>query len=677
MPRLPQLLALSCLGSVAALLAGRALLERLPPPTPLSSSADLERSRRWSPDPWRRREASLLLKGRTDDPARRAALLAGQGWGGDPLAAVVLKQAALNAEARHRPRQAEMLWRQLLRRFPASPASADALYSLGREQPALRRQLLQRFPAHPAALAAALELAESPEQRLQGALHLARWGPRWPGAQERLVEMCRQGQPSAAQRRQLAGGLARVGAGAAAVACLGKSGGLAQAQTLPAADQLALGKALLHGDGDQRRQGIAVLLELVRQQLKASEADAAVRLLADEADAPLAAQLRQLPAPWGTSVPVVALALRPPVVGANPPPPDAPRLEAALALLRRAPTDPASWDLQWELARSELLANRWSAAERLLRAIDPARLPPLLAARQRFWLGFSQLKRGQAGAAADSWRELLRHHPGGYYGWRAALRLGREDLKLDPARLPEVVAPWQPLASGDAQLDRLWRLNLREEAWETWRHQRAGRPGDDSDALLLEGRLRQGVGDDWLGMARLDQAALLLTSDRCDLVSQLEQALHPPRFLELFEHQGRRQGVPVTLLLGLAKQESRFTPRVRSVVGATGLMQLMPETAAELAGGPLSDQDLEDPVRNAELGSRYLAGLLAQWGGDPLAAVASYNAGPGAVAGWSPERRHQEPELWVEAIPYPETRLYVKKVLGNAWSYQRSRRPEC
>jgi soluble lytic murein transglycosylase len=684
LPRLPQLLALSCLGSLAALVAGRALLERLPAPTPLSASADLERIRRWSPDPWRRREASLLLQGRTDDPERRAALLAGQGWGSDPLAAVVLKQAALNAETRHRPRQAETLWRQLLRRFPDSPASADALYSLGRAQP-----LLRRFPAHPAALAAALETSDSPEQRLNGALHLARWGPRWPGAQERLVEVCRQGKPSAAERRQLAGGLAQVGAGEAAMACLGtgaglakgdglaKGAGLAQAKALPAADQLALGKALLHGDGEQRRQGITVLLELVRQQPKASEADAAVRLLADEADAPLAAQLRQLPAPWGNSAPVAALALRPPVVGANPPPPDAPRLEAALALLGRAPSDPASWDLQWELARSELLANRWSAAERLLRAIDPARLPPLLAARQRFWLGFSQLKLGQAAAAADTWRELLRHHPGGYYGWRAALRLGQDDLRLDPARMPEVVARWQPLASGDAQLDRLWRLDLRDEAWETWRHQRAGRPADGSPELLLEGRLRQGVGDDWLGMGQLDQAALRLGGDRCDLVSQLEQAQHPPRYLEVFEAQGRRHGVPVTLLLGLAKQESRFTPRVRSVVGATGLMQLMPETAAELAGGAISGQALEDPGRNAELGSRYLRGLLDQWGGDPLAAVASYNAGPGAVAGWKPQRLQQEPELWVEAIPYPETRLYVKKVLGNAWSYQRPRHPDC
>jgi soluble lytic murein transglycosylase len=69
--------------------------------------------------------------------------------------------------------------------------------------------------------------------------------------------------------------------------------------------------------------------------------------------------------------------------------------------------------------------------------------------------------------------------------------------------------------------------------------------------------------------------------------------------------------------------------------------------------------------------------MLDQWKGDPLAAVASYNAGPGAVQSWQTPDRSRFPELWVEAIPYPETRLYVKKVLGNAWSYQQPRQPAC
>ena len=171
----PLLIGLLCLGSGVALAAGRqALLLLAPPLTPLSSTAELQRARWGSVDPERRRDAALLLSGRLEagDPRRRR-LLQGQGWGRGVLAPVALKQAAQAAEANGHAHAAQALWEELLSRFPGRAASADALYALGRQRPALRRQLLQRFPAHPAALAAATEG--------QNALHLARWGPRWPG----------------------------------------------------------------------------------------------------------------------------------------------------------------------------------------------------------------------------------------------------------------------------------------------------------------------------------------------------------------------------------------------------------------------------------------------------------------------------------------------------------------
>jgi soluble lytic murein transglycosylase len=236
---------------------------------------------------------------------------------------------------------------------------------------------------------------------------------------------------------------------------------------------------------------------------------------------------------------------------------------------------------------------------------------------------------------------------------------------------------WEPLASGDADLDRLWRLDQPTEAWESWRSHRDNQPPRDGQELLVEGRLRQGVGDDWTAFAQLEQAALRLRPDQCALLPALERSLHPNRFLEVFQPLAQQWRLPLELLLGLAKQESRFSPTVRSAAGAVGLMQLLPGTASELAGKPVSEADLLRPARNAELGSLYLRRLLDQWRGDPLPAVASYNAGPGAVAPWISPRLQQAPELWVEAIPFPETRLYVKKVLGNAWSYRNRAEPHC
>ncbi len=666
MTRLSLLLAASCLGTAAALLGGRALLARQPALTPTMGSASLERLRRWSPDPERRREAALLLHSRFGDDAQlRRQLLRGQGWGSDPLAAVVLKNAALDAEAAADQGAAQSLWRQVLRRFPASPASADALYALGRNQPPLRRQLLSRFPAHPAALAAALEAGPDPGQRLAGTIHLARWGARWPGAEERLKQACASELSANAgeERAAVAAGLAEVGAAQAALDCLH---GAAAWRTFPDAARLSLARVLLKGDDAQKQTGLTLLTQLLQSQgqepnLGDNLGDEALKLLAQQEGPGAAAALAALPPAWRNS----------PAAAAQRALAD-PSGQGALAVLRRWPRDSASWELQWELARRALLAGQWPQAITLLEAIPATDLPLALAARQRFWLGYAQAQAGDRQQANATWRELRRQQSGGYYDWRAAVRLGEA-----PDGLPALAAPtgsaaplgWDPLASGDPQLDRLWRLDQRSEAWESWREQRRSRPPRQPAELLVEGRLRQGVGDDWTGLAQLEQADLRLMADQCSLQPVLQRSLHPARFQEVFRTWAERRQVPQALLQGLSKQESRFTPTVHSAAGAVGLMQLLPSTATELAGRPVAPSDLEDPARNAELGSLYLRQMLGQWQGNPLAAAAAYNAGPGAVEGWITPQLGQAPELWVEAIPYPETRLYVKKVLGNAWSY--------
>jgi soluble lytic murein transglycosylase len=690
--RLATLLAVSCLGTGATLLAGRALLERRPAPTPLTPVAELQRQRRWTVDPGRRREASLLLLSlqKTPDPVQARRLLRGQAWGNDELAALVLKQQALAVETMEGEEAAQPLWRSLQRRFPDNPASADSLYVLGRSQPALRQQLLARFPAHPAALAAALEAGPEPEARRLGAVHLARWGPRWPGADERLRQVCGKDAPglSPGQRARIATGLAELGDGEAAMVCL--SGGGSQGNAaLSAEDRLTLGRTLLKGPAERRGQGLALLAAIPLRWPKSPAAEEAVRLLSQQDGPEAAATLQQLPPPWRDSPPVLAhralAAAAPETAPAAAPSAGVDPLE----VLRRWPGDPASWDLQWELSRRRLLEGDWPGALQLLEAIQPDRLPPPLAARQRFWLGYAMRQLGRDEAATTTWRQLRLHHPGGYYGWRAAVQLGEADPALPasaaagPGSRPaqqaaQTAQAWQPLASGDAELDRLWRLGQRTEAWEVWRHRRGSRAPQKSPELLLEGRLRQGVGDDWTGLGQLERASLILPPERCDLMPQLERSLHPRRFLEAFGPAAERQQLPLELLLGVARQESRFTPAVRSAAGAVGLLQLMPETAAELAGAPLSDSDLKDPQRNADLGARYLRGLMKQWPNDPILVVASYNAGPGAVQGWTGDPRlRSAPELWIEAIPYPETRIYVKKVLGNVWSYQQDRQPAC
>ena len=649
-PSATLLIGATCLGSGITLAAGRQLVLLLAPPlNPSSSTASLQMARRLSLDPEHRRDAALLLSAqpdRTADEQRR--LLQGQGWGRSVLAATALKRTAQSAAASGRPLEAQALWQELLQRFPAAPASADALYALGSRQPQRRRELLQRFPAHPAALAAALEAGDS--------VHLARWGARWPGAEPLLLARCRTQSATLtpSQRHHLAGGLLQLGQLQAAQQCLGET-------ALPPALQLSLGRSLMRGSAAERSQGEQRLLRLAQQQPKRSEAREAAALLAEEPGAAAVALLDQLPAPLRQSAAVQArLALEGQI-------PWAP-------VLQRWPQEPSSWELQWQLARKALLERRWAAANAVLSAIDRARLPAPLAARQLFWQGYAAQQLGQAQTAQRHWRDVLQVQPAGYYSWRALVRLGRPlpNASSSQAQTPQPELPWQPLNSGHAPLDALWRTGQRLEAWEHWRHQQAGRSPQGAQQLLLEGRLRTGIGDDWTGLGQLEQAGLRLEQPGCRVQWQRDLQQHPRRFQQELGQAASKAGIDLNLLFGVARQESRFSAGVASPVGAIGLLQLMPETAAEVAGTALNASALANPAVNAQLGARYLRQLLNRWGNNPFLGVASYNAGAGAVAGWiGPGRPDplQEPELWAEAIPYPETRLYVKKVLGNRWSY--------
>ena len=666
--RLPSILAGTCLGTGLALLGGRYLLRQLPQPDPLLASPQLELLLHLAPDPSLRRQAALLLLGRAgEDPRRQRALLAGQGWGFDPLAAVVLKRDALAAASLGQVDSAERLWQQLLRRFANEPAAADGLYALGGQQPALRQQLLRRFAAHPAALAAAVEAGD--------AVHLARWGVRWPGARSLLRRNCeRRGPiPTAAERDQLASGLAQLGDVEAAQGCL-------RGRAASPASQLAIAQALVKGDASETQRGEILLLQLAQRQPTTPLAREAAQLLC-EGRGPVNLQLvRQLPASLRAGGSVQArLALEPGLAGQK---------AAALGVLRRWPAEPAAWQLQWELARAALLAQRWRDAETLLAPELSRSLPGALAARQLFWLGFSQGQLGRQQAARRSWQAVRSQHPWGYYGWRAALRLGQGQgrLALTPAAdRPLPRHQWRPLNSGQLSgqhsdqlgVDRLWRLDQPLEAWEQWRLQSGGQAPETPRQLIVEGRLRRGVGDHWIGLGQLEQAELRLPMGNCQLTAALQASLAAVPMAASLERAGRGAGLAPSLLAAVARQESRFSAAVHSPAGAVGLLQLMPETAAELAGRPLASHELEDPERNASLGASYLSQLLRQWRGNPLLAVASYNAGPGAVAGWRQPNPQRWPELWVEAIPYPETRLYVKKVLGNLWSLQLARQPHC
>ena len=145
------------------------------------------------------------------------------------------------------------------------------------------------------------------------------------------------------------------------------------------------------------------------------------------------------------------------------------------------------------------------------------------------------------------------------------------------------------------------------------------------------------------------------------------EAVYPLDHVGAIRSSARRNGLDPALVAAVIYAESRFDAQARSSQGAVGLMQVLPETADQIAretgGVAFITEDLEDPVVNVRYGCYYLRGALDAFDGDAVASVASYNAGMGAVAEWRADAATEGHELRIGDIPYPETRAYVKTVL--------------
>ena len=271
----------------------------------------------------------------------------------------------------------------------------------------------------------------------------------------------------------------------------------------------------------------------------------------------------------------------------------------------------------------------------------------------------------------DAYQKKLRHGPtrvGGGDGVGGA-RVGGG---VDVAR----VGDGSGARNGDGG-DNLARTNINADdgAGDMRAGDAAARDGDGGGAARADVNDGDGgarIGDD---IARADvvaaDAATTITNNKN---AQLWRLAWPLAFADEVEAATAAVGIPRALLYALMREESHYRPRVVSVVGARGLAQIMPETGRVLAAGdasaaPFDPEELFDPARNLALAARYLAQLLARFDGRVAPAVAAYNAGPEAVQRWLTRAPPAE-DAWVEAIPYAQTRGYVKRVLRSAQAYR-------
>jgi len=333
----------------------------------------------------------------------------------------------------------------------------------------------------------------------------------------------------------------------------------------------------------------------------------------------------------------------------------------------------ARWRLAWLAWRRGDAAAAAAALERFLAdERDPAERQ-----RGRYWLGRTLERLGREEGRAQL-AALAREEPLGYYGWRAATRLG-DGAAPAPTPAPGDGSPRDVGTAPALPAALVRRFEILLEAGLDGRAAReirplASGPADRSTRLALAQLLLEAGQFHRAQRLVLDAHAKELVRVPPPGGEALWWLAWPTAFDRAVEEAARASGVEPALVFAIMREESGYQPDALSVVGARGLTQIMPDTgrrlAADLGAASFDVAELFVPERNVELGAFYLSRLLQRFDGRFSAAIASYNAGPEAVARWLAASGSAEDDEWVEGIPYDQTRAYVKRVLRSLHVYR-------
>jgi soluble lytic murein transglycosylase len=323
----------------------------------------------------------------------------------------------------------------------------------------------------------------------------------------------------------------------------------------------------------------------------------------------------------------------------------------ALKLLSSLPADAVDEKVRAWQVRAALLRHAWTDA---LAAIDAMPESQGREPEWRYWRAVALEQAGNTDEARPLFRELARDRS--WYGFLAADEIGA-DYAFDHAALPADEAKLEELARHPAlvRARELFYVGLESRGRAEWSDAMAGLDAEDlAQAALLAHRWN------WHSQA----IATIADSGRFDDL----EIRYPLAFEAEFLESAEAAAIRGSWAWAVARSESLFMADVRSHAGAIGVMQLMPATARRVAaklGLPWAGlTTLTDPKTNIRLGTSYLAQMLERFDGNVVLATAAYNAGPHKVDEWLPKtEKALDARIWIENIPYDETRAFVRRVL--------------
>ena len=328
------------------------------------------------------------------------------------------------------------------------------------------------------------------------------------------------------------------------------------------------------------------------------------------------------------------------------------------------------WDRAWgAYSRGDL-----PGAARYLTFVRDTYRNPNVKRQAQYWIARTIERAGMSEQAAVIYRSIAdARYTDLYVVYCQAHGVSHWDPDINPLKMKK--PDWPEIAEKDMppELRLAYELTAltdgRDARLEIQKNlKRSNQPY--ADALLAD--LYNSIGDMFL-MTRSARRAFpqLATVEQDSVPAYFLKMYYPMKYQDSIRKNAEKNRLDPYLVMGLIHQESYFNPLARSPVGAMGLMQLMPPTAKELARRLRSSANADDPDVNIRLGTFYFRSLVDMFGGAVQLAVASYNAGMGNVLRWRRAAPHRPMDEFLESMPFPETRNYVKRVMMLSGSYRR------
>ena len=304
-------------------------------------------------------------------------------------------------------------------------------------------------------------------------------------------------------------------------------------------------------------------------------------------------------------------------------------------------------------------------------------LPPLREIQESrnhalYWLAYSLAQAPKIKVGSDTpdviYRQLIKEQPFSYYAFLARTKVGESGLLLpDPDPSCTITVPEDRLET----LTLLGTTALKQfaQAEVDWFLLEQDGTAEGAEFVRQEITRAKLYGDYGVVNKSAPKANYLLRADSSTNCAALLFSLsYPLPYAQEFGGAAAKNLVPVPLLYALARTESYFDAQAVSPKDARGLMQLLPETAAQ--EGTVDSSELFLPAVNIQTGAKHFKNLLSKYQGEKIFAIAAYNAGGQTVERWQSRFPALDLERWVELITYPETKNYVKDVLTAEYFYQ-------